>query len=71
MDLKDHEDDNPSETRQLFLVGTPRDPLVSAGSIVTTDNGNDEINADLQTSALAGLMVGQSSSVCFPAKFSK
>lgn len=70
MDLKE-EDDNQSETRQLYLVGTPRDPLVSAGSIVDTTNDDINQNSDLQTSALAGLMAGQSSSVCFPTKFSK
>lgn len=71
MNLKE-EDDNTNETRQLYLVDTPRDPLVSAGSIVDTTNDIDiNQNNDLQTSALAGLMAGQSSSVCFPTKFSK
>ncbi|XP_015602622.1 homeobox protein ARX [Cephus cinctus] len=71
MELKE-EDENVSEAgRQLFLVGTPRDPLVSAGAIVAASGTVDEINpgGDLQTSALAGLMGTQSSSVCFPAKF--
>lgn len=72
MELKD--DDNMNETsRQMFLVGTPRDPLVSAGAIVATGSNGDEITpgGDLQSSALAGLMAAQSSSVCFPTKFSK
>lgn len=64
------EDENGTE-RQMYLVGTPRDPLVSSGAIVET-GGVEEINpGDLQSSALAGLMGAQSSSVCFPAKFSK
>lgn len=63
------EDENGTE-RQMFLVGSPRDPLVSTGAIVAT--GAEEINpGDLHSSALAGLMGAQSSSVCFPAKFSK
>ncbi|XP_046480323.1 homeobox protein ARX [Neodiprion pinetum] len=69
MDLKEEEsvEDN---NRQLFLVGTPRDPLVSAGSIITADGTNDDIHSgDLQSATLAGLMGTQSSSVCFPAKF--
>lgn len=70
MDLK--EDDNVNDTGRLYLVGNPRDPLVSAGAIVATCVA-DDINPtmDLQSSALAGLMGAQSSSVCFPAKFSK
>ncbi|XP_014213875.1 homeobox protein ARX-like [Copidosoma floridanum] len=78
MELKD--DDDNETGRQLFLVGSPRDPLVSAGSIVensATGNGNnghtggEDMNpgGDLQSSALVGLMGAQSSSVCFPAKF--
>ena len=72
MELKD-DDDNVSETgRQLFLVGTPRDPLVSAGAIVATGSNGDEMSpGDLQASALVGLMGAQSSPVCFPTKFSK
>ncbi|XP_043465941.1 aristaless-related homeobox protein-like [Leptopilina heterotoma] len=66
MELK-VEDENGTE-RQMFLVGSPRDPLVSTGAIVAT--GAEEISpGDLQSSALAGLMGAQSSSVCFPAKF--
>ncbi|XP_063985380.1 homeobox protein ARX-like [Diachasmimorpha longicaudata] len=66
MDLKEEEETNAE--RQLYLVGAPRDPLVSTGAIV---DGTDDINSssDLQTNALAGLMSGQSSSVCFPTKF--
>lgn len=68
MDLK--EEDENTDNRQLYLVGAARDPLVSTGAIV---DGNDDINSsgDLQASALAGLMSGQSTSVCFPTKFSK
>lgn len=70
MDLK--EDEAAEENRQLFLVGTPRDPLVSAGSIIAGDAAQDDIhNGDLQSATLAGLMGTQSSSVCFPTKFSK
>ncbi|XP_033210123.1 homeobox protein ARX-like isoform X1 [Belonocnema kinseyi] len=68
MELK-VDDENGTE-RQLYLVGTPRDPLVSSGAMVET-GGSEEINSggDLQSSALVGLMGAQSSSVCFPAKF--
>ncbi|XP_043280677.1 homeobox protein ARX-like [Venturia canescens] len=70
MNLKD-DDESGNEGGQLFLVGSPRDPLVSAGAIVAGCNTVDDINAanDLQSSSLAGLIAGQSSSVCFPAKF--
>ena len=68
MDLKEEDE----EHKQLFLVDTPRDPLVSAGAIVATVSAQEDINpGDLQTSVLAGLMGAQSSSVCFPTKFSK
>lgn len=70
MDLKEEDEDQ----KQLFLVDgvSPRDPLVSAGAIVATASGQEDLNpGDLQTSVLAGLMSAQSSSVCFPAKFSK
>lgn len=71
MDLKEEESVEDS-SRQLFLVGPPRDPLVSAGSIITNDGTTDELHpGDLQSATLAGLMGTQSSSVCFPAKFSK
>lgn len=69
------EDENGDDGRQLFLVGTPRDPLVSAGAIVASAAGvSDDINQsdDLQSTALAGLIgAAQSTSVCFPTKFSK
>ena len=72
MELKD-DDNNVNETsRQLFLVGAARDPLVSAGAIVVPGGTNDELSpGDLQSGTLVGLMGAQSSSVCFPAKFSK
>ncbi|XP_034937982.1 paired mesoderm homeobox protein 1-like [Chelonus insularis] len=66
MDLKAEDDDNV-ENRELYLVNTPRDSLpdvIVAGSEAV----NEEINADLQSNTIAGLMAGQSS-VCFPAKF--
>lgn len=70
MDLKDSNENPNNESRHLFLVGTPRDPLVSAGAVTTTTA--EEIHlGDPQTSALVSLMGPQSSSVCFPAKFSK
>ncbi|XP_048514697.1 homeobox protein aristaless-like 3 isoform X2 [Athalia rosae] len=69
MDLKE-EEAVEENNRQLFLVGAPRDPLVSAGSIITNDVTADDIHSgDLQSATLAGLMGTQSSSVCFPAKF--
>lgn len=73
MNLKDDDESGNEGGGQLFLVGSPRDPLVSAGAIVAGCNTVDDINAanDLQSSALAGLIAGQSSSVCFPAKFSE
>ncbi|XP_011503714.1 PREDICTED: paired mesoderm homeobox protein 1-like [Ceratosolen solmsi marchali] len=70
MDFK--EDDNISETnRQLYLVDTPRDPMVSASAIVTNSSTCDEISTegDIQSSAFVGLIGAQSSSVCFPTKF--
>ncbi|KAJ8679583.1 hypothetical protein QAD02_015370 [Eretmocerus hayati] len=71
MELKENEDNINDASRQLFLVETPRDPLVSAGAIVATSvNGDVEINpGDLQSSALVSLMGTQSPSVCFPTKF--
>lgn len=73
MDLKEEDESGNEGSRQLFLVGAPRDPLVSTGAIVASGGANDEINSggDLQSTALAGLMSTQSSSVCFPTKFSK
>ncbi|XP_012276926.1 homeobox protein ARX-like [Orussus abietinus] len=70
MDLKEEEESANDAERQLFLVGPPNDPLVSGGQIVGS-GPSDEINpgGDLQTNALAGLMCSQSSSVCFPVKF--
>nr|XP_031832868.1 homeobox protein ARX-like [Nomia melanderi]XP_031832869.1 homeobox protein ARX-like [Nomia melanderi] len=72
MDLKEEDDGGNESGRQLFLVGAPRDPLVSAGAIVASGGVPDEINSggDLQSTALAGLIGAQSSSVCFPTKFS-
>ncbi|XP_072747891.1 uncharacterized protein [Anoplolepis gracilipes] len=73
MDLNE-EDENVNESgRQLFLVAdVPRDPLVSAGAIVASAASvPDDINQgdDLQSSALASLIGVQSTSVCFPTKF--
>lgn len=71
MDLNEEDESG----RQLFLVGTPRDPLVSAGAIVASSSvPGDDVNQgdDLQSTALTGLIGGaQSTSVCFPTKFSK
>lgn len=70
MDL--NEEDGNESGRQL-LVSAPRDPLVSAGAIIpSSTNVSDDVNQgdDLQTTALTGLIAGaQSTSVCFPAKF--
>ena len=65
-------EDETGNERQMYLIGSPRDPLVSTGAIGAT-GGSEEINpgGDIQSSALAGMMGAQSSSVCFPAKFSK
>lgn len=73
MELKEDEENVSETSRQLFLVGAPRDPLVSAGAIVASSVTADEMSpgGDLQSSALVGLIGAQSSSVCFPAKFSK
>lgn len=76
MDLNEEDESVNENERQLFLVaGAPRDPLVSTGAIVaSTADVPDDINQgdDLQSSALAGLIGGaQSTSVCFPTKFSK
>ncbi|KAK1117991.1 Homeobox protein ARX [Melipona quadrifasciata] len=72
MDLKEEDESGNENSRQLFLVGAPRDPLVSTGAIVASTAAPDEINpgGDLQSTALAGLIGAQSSSVCFPTKFS-
>jgi len=74
MDLNE-EEENGNESGKLFLVGAPRDPLVSAGSIVASSTSiPDDVNQvdDLQSTALTGLIGGaQSTSVCFPTKFSK
>ncbi|XP_032457552.1 homeobox protein ARX isoform X3 [Nasonia vitripennis] len=71
MELKEDEENVSETSRQLFLVGAPRDPLVSAGAIVASSITADEMSpgGDLQPSALVGLIGAQSSSVCFPAKF--
>ncbi|XP_070161551.1 retinal homeobox protein Rx isoform X2 [Polyergus mexicanus] len=70
MDLNEEDESG----RQLFLVtGAPRDPLVSASAIVASAASvPDDINQsnDLQSSALASLIgSAQSTSVCFPTKF--
>lgn len=76
MDLNE-EDESVNESGRLFLVtaSAPRDPLVSAGAIVASAASvPDDINQgdDLQSSALASLIgSAQSTSVCFPTKFSK
>ncbi|XP_076763535.1 uncharacterized protein LOC143430941 [Xylocopa sonorina] len=71
MDLKEEDEGAGESGRELFLVGGPRDPLVSSGAIVASSGAPDELasGADLQTTALAGLIGVQSSSVCFPGKF--
>lgn len=75
MNLNEEDESGNENTRQLFLVGgaTPRDPLVSTGAIVASAGVPDDISQgdDLQSTALAGLIGAQSSSACFPAKFSK
>lgn len=75
MDLTEEDESGNESGRQLFLVGAPRDPLVSASAIVASAASvSDDINQgdDLQSGALAGLISGaQSTSVCFPTKFSK
>ncbi|XP_057320794.1 aristaless homeobox protein-like [Microplitis mediator] len=69
MDLKAEDDENVVETRELYLVNAnnPRDSLVST-DVIVSDNGNEDINNDLTSSTIAGLMAGQSA-VCFPTKF--
>lgn len=75
MDLNEEDESGNESGRQLFLVGAPRDPLVSAGTIVTSSTSvPDDVNQDddLQSTALTGLISSaQSTSVCFPTKFSK
>lgn len=75
MDLNEEDESGNESGRQVFLVGAPRDPLVSAGAIVPSSTSvPDDVNQgdDLQTTTLTGLISGaQSTSVCFPAKFSK
>jgi hypothetical protein len=73
MELKSDNDTIRETGTQLFLVDTLRNPMASTGAIVTTDGTGDEINpgGDIQSSSLVGLMDAQSSSVCFPTKFSK
>jgi hypothetical protein len=75
MDLNEEDESGNDGDRQLFLVGAPRDPLVSAGAIVASAAGvSDDISQsdDLQSTALAGLIgAAQSTSICFPTKFSK
>ncbi|XP_029666911.1 homeobox protein ARX-like isoform X1 [Formica exsecta] len=74
MDLNEEDESVNESGRQLFLVtGAPRDPLVSASAIVASAASvPDDINQsdDLQSSALASLIgSAQSTSVCFPTKF--
>ncbi|XP_077279038.1 uncharacterized protein LOC143906673 isoform X2 [Temnothorax americanus] len=73
MDLNEEDESGNESGRQLFLVGAPRDPLVSAGAIVASSASvPDDVNQgdDLQSTALTGLIGGaQSTSVCFPTKF--
>ncbi|XP_011701853.1 PREDICTED: homeobox protein ARX-like [Wasmannia auropunctata] len=74
MDLNEEDESGNESGRQpLFLVGAPRDPLVSAGAIVASSTSvPDDVGQgdDLQSTALTGLIGGaQSTSVCFPAKF--
>lgn len=75
MDLNEEDESGNESGRQLYLVGAPRDPLVSASAIVASAAGvPDDISQgdDLQSGALASLIgSAQSTSVCFPAKFSK
>lgn len=74
MELNDEDESGNDGSRQLFLVGAPRDPLMSAGAIVASTGMSDDISQgdDLQSTALAGLIGSvQSTSVCFPTKFSK
>lgn len=76
MDLTEEDESVNESGRQLFLVaGAPRDPLVSSSAIVASAASvPDDINQgdDLQSSALASLIgSAQSTSVCFPTKFSK
>jgi len=75
MDLNEEDESGNESGRQLFLVGAPRDPLVSASTIVASSTSvPDDVNQsdDLQSTALTGLIGGaQSTSVCFPTKFSK
>ncbi|XP_014471952.1 PREDICTED: homeobox protein ARX-like [Dinoponera quadriceps] len=72
MNLNEEDESGNESSRQLFLVGDaiPRDPLVSAGAIVASGVPDDISQGDdLQSTALAGLIGAQSSSVCFPTKF--
>ncbi|XP_066597632.1 homeobox protein ARX-like [Prorops nasuta] len=69
MELKEEDESGNEGTRQLFLVGSPRDPLVSSCAVVASGTVDDINPGDLQPSALVGLMDAQSSSVCFPTKF--
>lgn len=74
MELKElNDNDNGNDnSSQLFLVSAPRDPMVSSGTIISTSSATaEEMNLDPQSGALVNLMGPQSSSICFPAKFSK
>jgi len=74
MELNEEDESRNESSRQLFLVGAPRDPLVSAGAIVAPTGISDDISQgdDLQSTALASLIGSvQSTSVSFPTKFSK
>lgn len=73
MELKGDSNHQIELSRQLFLIGTPRDPLVSAGAIVASNISSDDINSteEIQPSSLVSLMEVQSPPVCFPTKFRK
>ncbi|EZA48757.1 Homeobox protein aristaless [Ooceraea biroi] len=72
MELNEEDECGNESSRQLFLVGAPRDPLVSAGAIAASTGIADDVSQgdDLRSTALAGLIgSAQSTSVCFPTKF--
>ncbi|XP_058810245.1 paired box protein Pax-6-like [Phymastichus coffea] len=71
MDLKGNGSNHNEATEQLFLVDVPRDPLVSTGTIVSSNITNDDVNSaeNVHPDSLVSLMEVQSSSICFPTKF--
>ncbi|XP_011175204.1 homeobox protein ARX [Solenopsis invicta] len=72
MDLNEEDESGIESGRQLFLVSAPRDPLVSASAIVASSSIPVDVSQgdDLQSTALTSLIGGaQSTSVCFPMKF--